>query len=161
MSDFLSINPAPETVTINGKKTPVHGISMTGFGSLIPRFPNLVNELNERMKKDGNLTMPAIFDVVGPAIGPILAAGLGYPGNEEAEQKAAQLDATTQLKVLDKIVEKTMPDGLGPFVEAWGQNAYGTFRATGTTQDALQGFAEGIESLIGVCGHTPQVTSVH
>ena len=93
---------------------------MTGFGSLIPRFPNLVNELNERMKKDGNLTMPAIFDVVGPAIGPILAAGLGYPGNEEAEQKAAQLDATTQLKVLDKIVEKTMPDGLGPFVEAWG-----------------------------------------
>ncbi len=120
MSDFLSINPAPGTVTINGKKIPVHGISMTGFGSLIPRFPNLVADLQERMTKDGALTLIGIMDVAGPAIGPILAAGLGYPGNEEAEQKAAQLDATTQLKLLDKIVEKTMPDGLGPFVEAWG-----------------------------------------
>jgi hypothetical protein len=119
MSDFLSINPAPETITINGKKIPVHGISMTGFGSLIPRFPNLINDLNERMKKDGALTLIGIMDVAGPAIGAILAAGLGYVGNEEAEQKAAQLDASTQLKLLDKIVEKTMPDGIGPFVEEW------------------------------------------
>ncbi len=121
MSDFLSINPAPETISINGKKVPVHGISMTGFGSLIPRFPNLVTDLNERMKKDGALSLIAIIDVAGPAIGAILAAGLGYPGNEEAEQKAAQLDVSTQLKLLDKIVEKTMPDGLGPFVEEWAK----------------------------------------
>ncbi len=119
MSDFLSINPAPETITINGKKIPVHGISMTGFGSLIPRFPNLVADLQERMNKDGALTLIGIMDVAGPAIGPILAAGLGFPGNEEAEKKAAQLDASTQLKLLDKIVEKTMPDGLAPFVEEW------------------------------------------
>ena len=120
MSDFLSINPAPETVTVNGKKIPVHGISMTGFGSLIPRFPSLITDLNERMKKDGALSLLAIIDVAGPAVGAILAAGLGYPGNDEAEQKAAQLDASTQLKLLDKIVEKTMPDGIGPFVEEWG-----------------------------------------
>lgn len=120
MSDFLSINPAPETITINGKKTPVHGISMAGFGSLIPRFPNLVTDINERIKKDGNLTLLAIIDVAGPAIGPIIAAGLGFPGNEDEEKKAAQLDASTQIKVIDKIVEKTMPDGFGPFVEAWG-----------------------------------------
>ncbi len=119
MSDFLSINPAPETVSINGKKRPVHGISMTGFGSLIPRFPNLVTDLQDRMNKDGALTLVGIMDVAGPAIGPILAAGLGYPGNEKAEQETAQLDATTQLKLLDKIIEKTMPDGLGPFVEGW------------------------------------------
>ncbi len=120
MSDFLSINPAPDTVSINGKKIAVHGISMTGFGTLIPRFPNLVNDLNERMKKDGALSLIAIMDVAGPAIGAILAAGLGYPGNEDAEKKAAQLDASTQLTLLDKIVEKTMPDGIGPFVERWG-----------------------------------------
>ena len=119
MSDFLSINPAPETITINGKKIPVHGISMTGFGSLITRFPNLVNDINDRIKKDGALTLIGIIDVAGPAIGPILAAGLGYVGNEEAEQKAAQFDASTQVKLLDKIVEKTMPDGIGPFVEGW------------------------------------------
>lgn len=120
MSDFLSINPAPDTITINGKKIPVHGISMTGFGTLIPRFPNLMSDLTERVKKDGALSLVAIIDVAGPAIGAILAAGLGYPGNEEAEKKAAQLDVSTQIKLLDKIVEKSMPDGVGPFVEQWG-----------------------------------------
>jgi hypothetical protein len=119
MSDFLSINPAPETVAINGKKIPVHGISMEGFGVLIPRFPNLISDLQARLEKDGGLTLLAIIDVAGPAIGPILAAGLGFPGNEEAEQKAAQLDASTQLKLIGKIVDRTMPDGLGPFVEQW------------------------------------------
>ncbi len=120
MSDFLSINPAPETVTINGKKTPVHGISMTGFGSLIPRFPNLVSELNERMKKDGALNLNAMMEIAGPAIGPIIAAGVGLPGDEQAEEFYAKLSASAQLRLLDKIVEKTMPDGIGPFVEQWG-----------------------------------------
>ncbi len=119
MSDFLSINPAPETIIINGKKVPVHGISMTGFGYIIPRFPNLMSDLTERMKKDGALSLMAIIEVAGPAIGSILAAGLGHPGNEDAEQKAADLDISTQLKVLDKIVEKTLPDGIGPFVDQW------------------------------------------
>lgn len=119
MSDFLSINPAPETVAINGKKIPVHGISMEGFGHLIPRFPNLLGDLQARMEKDGALTLVGIMEVAGTAIGPILAAGLGYPGNEQAEKQAAQLSAAMQLKVLDKIIEKTMPDGLGPFVEQW------------------------------------------
>ncbi len=119
MSDFLSINPAPDTtVTINGKRVPVYGISMAGLGLLIPRYPNLVADLTERMQKDG-FSLNAIIEVAGPAIGSILAAGLGFPGNEDAETKAAQLDISTQLKLLEKIVEKTMPDGLGPFVEAW------------------------------------------
>ncbi len=120
MSDFLSINPAPDTVTVNGKKIPVHGISMTGFGHLIPRFPNLVSELNERMKKDGALNLNAMMEVAGPAIGPIIAAGIGLPGNEQAEESYAKLSASAQLRLLDKIVEKTMPDGIGPFVEQWG-----------------------------------------
>jgi hypothetical protein len=119
MSDFLSINPAPETVTISGKKVPVYGISMEGFGHLIPRFPDLMKSLQDRMQKDGALTLVGIMEVAGPAIGPILAAGLGLPANEEAEKRAAVLSAAEQLKLLTKIVERTMPDGLGPFVEQW------------------------------------------
>ena len=118
MSDFLSINPAPETVTINGKKVAVYGISMLGFGMLMPRFPNLVNDLNERMKKDG-MSLTAIIEVAGPAIGPILAAGLGCPGNEEVEKRCEQYSLSIQTDLLDKIVEKTLPQGFGPFVETW------------------------------------------
>ncbi len=120
MSDFLSINPAPETVTIDGKKIDVHGISMQGLGHLIPRFPNLLNDINERIKRDGGVNMGSIMEVIGSAIGPILAAGLGHPGNEEAEKKAAQFGISMQMKLLDKIAEKTWPDGFGPFVEEWG-----------------------------------------
>jgi hypothetical protein len=119
MSDFLAINPAPETVTINGKKIDVHGISMQGFGHLIPRFPNLLNELVARFQKDGNITPMAIMDVAGHATAAILAAGVGHPGDEQAEQMAGQLGATDQLKLLKKIVDRTMPDGVGPFVEQW------------------------------------------
>ena len=121
MNDFLSINPAPDTITINGKKIPVYGISMTGFGTLIPRFPNLMNDLSERMKKDGTLGLMAIIDVAGPAIGAILAAGVGRPGNEQAEESFGRLAAGQQIKLLDKIIEKTMPDGIGPFVEEWAK----------------------------------------
>ena len=32
--------------------------------------------------------------------------------------------------------------------------SYGKVRTRAAAQDALQGFAEGIESLIGVCGHS-------
>jgi hypothetical protein len=119
MSDFLSINPAPDTVTINGKKIGVHGISMEGFGNLIPRFPNLMTELQERLNADGKLTVVAVMQVAGHAIGPILAAGVGHPGNEQAEKDLARLSAAYQLKLLDKIIEKTMPDGIGPFVDQW------------------------------------------
>jgi hypothetical protein len=119
MSDFLSINPAPDTVTIGGKKIDVHGLSMEGLGHLIPRFPDLLPRLQERMVKDGGLRLIAIMEVAGPAIGPILAAGLGHPGDEEAEKRAAVWSATEQLMVLTKIWDKTMPDGLAPFVGQW------------------------------------------
>ena len=120
MSDFLSINPAPDTVTINGKKIDVHGISMEGFGHLIPRFPNLLGELNERLKTDGRLTVIAVMQIAGPAMGAILAAGVGHPGNEEAEKDLGKLSMAAQTTLLDKVIERTMPDGLGPFVAQWG-----------------------------------------
>jgi hypothetical protein len=92
---------------------------MEGFGHLIPRFPDLLQRLQERMEKDGGLKLVAIMEVAGPAIGPIIAAGFGLPGNEQAEHKAAQLSASQQMDALEKIVDKTMPDGLAPFVGQW------------------------------------------
>ncbi len=118
MNDFLSINPAPDTISINGKKVRVYGVSMTGFGMLMPRFPNLMADLMERVKADG-FSLLVIIEVAGSAIGPILAAGVGQPGDERAEKELGQLDISTQIKLLDKIVEKTLPDGINPFVERW------------------------------------------
>jgi hypothetical protein len=119
MSDFLSINPVPDTVMIGDKKVDVYGISMEGLGHLLPRFPDLIQRMEERRQKDGGLSLPAIIEVCGSAIGPVLAAGFGLPGNEEAERKATLLSAAEQLNALTKIVDKTMPDGPVPFVEQW------------------------------------------
>jgi hypothetical protein len=119
MSDFLSINPAHDRIIINGKRVDVPGISMEGFGHLIPRFPNLMTELQKRLTTDGKLTVVGVMQVAGHAMGPILAAGIGYPGNENKEKDLAQLSAAYQLKLLEKIIEKTMPDGIGPFVDQW------------------------------------------
>ena len=119
-TDFHSINPAPETILINGKKIPVRGISMEGFGMLIPRFPNLLPEFQARLERDKRITVQTIAEVAGSAMGAILAAGIGFPGNEEAEESLGQLAAPQQAKLLGKIVDLTMPDGLGPFVAEWG-----------------------------------------
>ena len=152
MSDFLSISPAPETIAINGKKFDVHGISMQGFAHLIPRFPNLLDDLNERVKQDGGVIMASIMEVVGPAIGPIIAAGLGHPGNEEAERWPRQFGMPMQSKLLDKIAEKTMPDGFGPFVEEWGELIASSSHRHHARCASRS--CRGIEWLIGVCGHS-------
>jgi len=121
MSDFLSINHAPDTVTLRGKKIDVPGISMEGIGYLITTYPDLMTRLTERFNRDGQITVKAVMEVAGKAVGAIIAAGFGHPGNEQAEQIAGQYSATEQLAALQKIADKTIPDGVGPFVEQWGE----------------------------------------
>jgi hypothetical protein len=60
----------------------------------------------------------SIVAVAPEAIAAIIAAGCGYPGLIKAIERAAKLPVGTQAALLDAIIELTMPDGVGPFVEA-------------------------------------------
>jgi hypothetical protein len=53
----------------------------------------------------------------GDAVAAIIAAGCGYPGDEQAEAVAGKLAIDAQADLIAAIVHLTLPAGLGPFVE--------------------------------------------
>ncbi len=55
--------------------------------------------------------------LLGSALGSFIAAGCGYPGDVAQERAASLLSMEDQLNLVAAIIERTMPDGIGPFVD--------------------------------------------
>ena len=53
----------------------------------------------------------------GNAVAAIIAAGCGYPGDEQPETVAGKLSLDAQADLLAAILRLTLPKGIGPFVE--------------------------------------------
>jgi hypothetical protein len=58
-----------------------------------------------------------LMAVGGDAVAAIIAAGCGYPGDENAETIASKLSIDAQADLLATILRLTLPKGIGPFVE--------------------------------------------
>lgn len=118
MTELTDIAPIVETVKIDGKAISVPGISAYGIALLVDRFPDQLDELMSGKA----ITVARILKIAGPAIGPILAAGCGLPGDEKAERIFARYDIDAQLDLLEAILRRTLRGkGIGPFVEKIGR----------------------------------------
>jgi hypothetical protein len=116
MVGLLDISPRGLTVDIDGEKVDVPGVSAEGIAYLIGHYPELVN-----LMSGGNSVNAETLAGMGSAIvGSIIAAGCGYPGNEDAEKMAARYSLDIQLDLLNAILKRTLPTGIGPFVEKLG-----------------------------------------
>jgi hypothetical protein len=114
MSELAELLPGPKEVELDGRKYAVNGLTLTTFATVLSRFP----VLNAIFAGKGNeMNVTDILSAGDPAVGAIIAAGFGHFGDEEWESDAARLTANRQVKLLRPIVELTMPDGFGPFVE--------------------------------------------
>jgi len=112
MVGLLDIAETVGSVTVGGKQVSVYGISFEGVAKLLGRFPILVNLLTQKSVTAADLLAS------GPeAVAAMIAAGCGYPGNDVAEEKASRLAIDTQLDLLSETLKRTMPKGVGPFVE--------------------------------------------
>lgn len=118
MPSFMDIVAMPEIVKIDGQDCPVHGVSVDGLGALFQRFPWLLEALLSGNGVKIDLTPEQLIKEAPGAAVAIMAAALGYPGNEEAEAKVRLLPLGPQLEILVKAKKRTMPDGLSPFVES-------------------------------------------
>ena len=58
-----------------------------------------------------------LFAMGGDAVAAVIAAGCGYPGDDKAENVAANLPLDAQADLLAAILRLTLPKGVGPFVE--------------------------------------------
>jgi hypothetical protein len=117
MADLLDIAPstAVEAVRISGgERLVVRGLNGNAIASIAARFPALVMLLGG----GGADVVARLVSQFGSAIGPIIAAGCGHPGDEAAEEIADALLPEDQLKLVLAIYRLTFPNGLSPFVEA-------------------------------------------
>ena len=115
MADLLDIAPstAIDVVKIDGRRIEVGKLSVDGIAAIVARFPELASLLDG----SGGLA-PRLITRFGSAIGPIIAAGCGHPGDEQYEEHAAQMLIEHQLMLLKAIIGLTFPNGLSPVMEA-------------------------------------------
>ena len=112
MAGLLDIAAVTETVTINGTKVDVPGVSATGIAHLLARFPEM------RMTMTGRgVEVSRWLEIGGDAVAAVIAAGIGHPGEEDYEAAAGRLPIEAQADLIAAIIKVTMPGGPGPFVE--------------------------------------------
>lgn len=108
MPGLLDIAPKHETV--EGVK--VTGLTAAGLVSLLGRFPEL-----RKYASGIPVSSDELVTLAPAAIAAIIAAGVGFPGDEEQEGAAAALPLQAQADFLEAILRVSMPGGVGPFVE--------------------------------------------
>src|SRR5262252_2163388 len=119
MADLLDILPASTSVWIEDQRFTVHCISIPAMASIITRFPEIKDVLRGGLAGDFILRLRLSC---AAALGPIIAAGCGYLGNEDFERHAASMLPEYQGKFLNAIWDVTFPNGTGPFLEKRAKN---------------------------------------
>jgi hypothetical protein len=115
--DLLDLAPASDTVSVRGKTLAVSGISSKGIIALLRRFPAMADIFTSGSNaSDVEKLSGLVVAIGGDLVGAIIAAGLGYPGDERREQVAANLGAGDQFDLIEAIVRVTFPNGLAPLV---------------------------------------------
>lgn len=114
MPGLLDLAPSQKTVTIGTTAVPVKGVSAKGIVYIMGRFPEA------RMLMTGkavDVTPESLMKLAPEALAAIIAAGLGFPGDEAQEDAAAALPLEAQVDLIEAIAAVTMPKGVAPFVD--------------------------------------------
>lgn len=112
MASLLDIAPLTETVSVRGTAIPVTGVSAKGIAHIMARFPEV-----REMMVGREVSVDRLIELGGDAVGAIIAAGTGNPGDPDHERIAAGLLLEEQADLLAVILRVTLPKGVGPLVE--------------------------------------------
>jgi hypothetical protein len=153
MADLLDIAPstAVEVVKIDGNRIIVRGLHGDAIAAIVARFPELATLLGGMGSDIGS----RLIERFGNAIGPIIAAGCGHPGEEKYEQHAATLLVEYQLKLLKAIIGLTFPNGIAAFVEALTSVLGATDEAAKTVKVRLRKSPSPSQPLSGAASRPP------
>ncbi len=119
MADLLDIVTATAVtvVRIRGERVVVRGLNAHAIASIAARFPDNVKNLLGAGGLGGDNIMRMI-ELLGEAIGPIIAAGIGHLGDEKSEKVAGtMLLLEEQVELFTAIIGLTFPNGLTAFLE--------------------------------------------
>jgi hypothetical protein len=116
MADLLDIAPstACEAVWIDGRRISVRGLSFNDAAFIVSRFPNIGDLFRTGFNPGVALRL---IEQLGAAVGPVIAAGCGHPGDEKYEQVAGAMVMENQAALLEPIWRLTCPNGTRSLAE--------------------------------------------
>lgn len=115
MVGLIDLAPSTRTIRVGGEDVAVFGVSAQGIAALLQQFPELQALF---MEGDVEMSPDNLMKTVPKAVAAVIAAGCGYPGDPKAIEVASKLAVANQFALLKAILELTMPEGVGPFMEA-------------------------------------------
>ncbi len=101
---------ADEYVEISRGRMAVRGLGVGEVLDLIARYPVL--HVDDGVK----ISAPALIKSAPVAVPEIIALACGMPG-KSGQDAARRLSAPDQALIIEAIIERTLPEGAGPFVE--------------------------------------------
>lgn len=112
MSSLLDLAPLKRTVRLRGVDVEVVGIAAQDIPYLLDRFAVL-----GKLAAEGRFTLDELATAAPDALAALFACGIGARGDPEVEARARTLKLGEQAALFAAIVEVSLPDGIGPFVE--------------------------------------------
>jgi hypothetical protein len=110
--DLSTLLPTSKTVPIGSGTVDAKGISLRQIGPLLQRFPVLLAFLSGQTIEPAELLSAAPDAAIA-----VMAAGIGAPGNVEAEMALDGFALGEQLDLLSIVMDLTLTGGsIGPFV---------------------------------------------
>lgn len=113
MSNIVTLQDllgADEYVEISRGRMAVRGLGVGEVLDLIARYPVL--QVDDGVK----ISAPALIRSAPSAVPEIIALACGMPG-KSGQDAARRLSAPDQALIIEAIIERTLPEGAGPFVE--------------------------------------------
>jgi hypothetical protein len=110
---LLDLAPLKRTVRLRGVDVDVVGIAAQDIPYLVGRFSVL-----GRLAAEGRFGLDELAAAAPEALAAILACGIGARGDEAVEARAKELKLGEQAALFAAIVEVSLPDGPGPFLDA-------------------------------------------
>ena len=101
---------AEEYVEISRGRIATRGLGVGEVLDLISRYPVL--QVDDGVK----ISAPALIRSAPSAVPEIIALACGMPG-KSGQDAARRLSAPDQALIIEAIIERTLPEGAGPFVE--------------------------------------------
>ena len=111
LADIGDIGEMVDVGREDGKKLRVIGISAKGCLILLIRYPDLEKWLTGHSVAIGDIVVQA-----PDAVAAIIAAGVGSPGDPDAEENAARISVDRQIDIIEAVYRQTFKEGFGPFV---------------------------------------------
>jgi hypothetical protein len=117
MVALADITGATREVELQGQKFPVPGISVRGMATLSIRFPIFADML---AGKGIELSAEQVLQIPDMCAA-VIAAGMGYPGDEELERKIVNWNVSMQFACLNAIYDATLSEGIRPIEALTGK----------------------------------------